>query len=279
MPREEAYPETRGSRPDTIRPPKSEMRMHACDPTRTLTTRRWRPRWATAALLACFVTSGTPQANALPSVSVTYLLRAITTQLTFRSRDSGSSVRCLGFVVTVRDSDAYVAAARPCLEPLLDTPLATGEPFGRLGVDITVVYADGSAGTVGGLAWMGDTLSLVASFVKRPESYNKLCPSCSMYADFGSEQTIPVALAPDAPTRATVPHGVVVSDADGGYGLRLGDMSGLLGSAVIDSRNGDLVGMLTVPREAGDAGQDHVRLSVGKAVNDLTGYAVAMFGR
>jgi len=39
---------------------------------------------------------------------------------------------------------------------------------------------------------MGDTLSLVASFVKRPESYNKLCSSCCVYADFGADQTIPV---------------------------------------------------------------------------------------
>ena len=126
---------------------------------------------------------------------------------------------------------------------------------------------------------MGDALSLVASFVKRPESYNKLCPSCSIYGDFGSEQTIPVALAPDAPTRATVPHGTVVSDVHGDYGLRLAGASVLRGSAVIDSRNGNLVGMLTALGAAGDAGQDQTRLAVGKAVNDLTGYAVATFER
>jgi len=229
-------------------------------------------------LFACLIAAGAPQANAVPGVSVTYLLRAITTQLTFRNRDSGASTRCLGFVVTVRGPDAYVAAARSCLEPLLSTRFATGVSFAKLGVDITVVYADGSEGTVGDLAWMDDILSLVASFVTRPESYNKLCPSCSMYEDFGSEQTIPVAFAPDVPTRATVSHGTVVSDVHGNYGFRLAGASVLRGSAVIDSRNGDLVGVLTA-LGPGDAGQEEGRLVAGKAVNDLTGYTVAMFER
>gem|GEM_PF-3296897 len=234
-------------------------------------------RRALAVLLGLVMSAmATQEGQAFPSVSDTYLLRAITAQVIVRSHGRGAPARCLGIVVTVRDPRAYVATAKRCLAPFVATPLATGVPFNRLGVDITVRYADGTAGTVDNLAWMGDVVSLVASFSSRPASYNKLCRSCSMYADFGATQTIPVSLPATAAGQRIAPRGVLVSDAEGNYGLEVAGL-GLAGSAVVDSRNGDLVGIITVPPGTGAHGWDQARLSTGQTVNDLTRYAVVTF--
>ncbi len=237
-------------------------------------------RGVLAVLLACFAVAGSPplRADAVPGVSDTYLLRATTVQVTVRSAVRGASVRCLGFVATVRDPFAYVVTAKRCVEPLVAAPLATGTPFNRLGISVTVQYPDGSTGTVQNLAWMDDVVSLVTSFARRPASYSKLCPSCSMYADFGADQTIPVALAPPGPRQA-VAHGVVASDSEGNYGIAAGAAPGMSGAAVLDARNGNLVGIITVPPGAGPDGWRQARLSTGRTVSDLTRFAVTTFER
>ena len=178
--------------------------------------------------------------------------------------------------MTVRDPNAYVVTAKQCVAQLLSSPLSAGVAFAQLGLTINVGYGNGAVGSVTDLAWLGDDMILISSFATRPESYNRLCPACSMFADLGTAQHIPVSLpAPNSDTGAVI-RGMVVTDNAGKYQIRFDDQttSEISGAPIIDTQTGDLVGIVLVPPNgSGEEGQ----LSMGKVANDLTRLAVGTF--
>lgn len=182
--------------------------------------------------------------------SASDLLQAITTRLTVTNTVTQQEFLCHGFVDVTRYDIAYVVTAKHCLqEPAQETLSAPPSPGGSIPISVSIQYSNGETGTGRRFvfAWGGSDGPAVVggTFEQRPPSLNSLCPNCRAYRSFGANQRMQVVSMLSAGAGPAIPStGTLLVDQYGRYLLALPAAHGTSGSAVLDARNGYLVGIV-----------------------------------